>query len=52
MDWIQMVCIALVVGVIGPAFWLGVNVLENKLKSWLRLRRDARQARKATASNR
>lgn len=52
MDWIKFVCVALVVGVIGPLFWLGVNVLENKLKSWLRLRRDARKARKTTTPNR
>lgn len=34
MDWIQAVCTALVVGVIGPAFWLLVAVLENKLTAW------------------
>ena len=38
MDWYKAISVALVVGVIGPAFWLLVNVLETKLQSrgvWL-----------------
>lgn len=42
MDWYKMAGTALVVGVIGPLFWLGVNVLENKLKGWWSLRRRQR----------
>lgn len=36
--------IVLVVGIIGPAFWLGVQVLENKFWLFIRKRRDAKQA--------
>ena len=38
MDWYRFAGTALVVGVIGPLFWLGVNVLSNKLGSWLHAR--------------
>ena len=44
MEWTKMVALALVVGVIGPAFWLGVKVLENKLWLWVGNRRAAKQA--------
>ena len=38
-EWAKPIGIALVVGVIGPLFWLGVNVFENWLKrSWSRIR--------------
>jgi len=33
MDYGRFLGTALIVGLIGPLFWLGVNVLENKLKA-------------------
>ena len=44
MGWEKAVAIALVVGFIGPLFWLGVQVLENKFWLWIRNRRAAKQA--------
>lgn len=54
MDAIKFVCIALVVGVIGPLFWLCVKVLE--LKFWagvesIRRRVRASRAEKAAAAH-
>jgi hypothetical protein len=49
-DYVKMIGIALVVGFIGPLFWLGVNVLETKGKASfhrLRQRRRARHSEKA-----
>lgn len=43
----EMLGIALVVGCIGPLFWLGVNVLENKLKALLSKEAAKRKARRA-----
>lgn len=43
MNWEKAVALALVVGVIGPLFWLGVQVLENKFWLWLRKVRSAKQ---------
>jgi hypothetical protein len=43
----KFIATALVVGVVGPLFWLGVKVLENKLKSLadkLSRRRRAKQS--------
>lgn len=35
----ELLGVALVTGVIGPLFWLGVNVMENRLRAaWSRLR--------------
>ena len=47
MEWTKMVALALVVGVIGPAFWLGVKVLEGKFWLWLGNCRAAKQAARA-----
>lgn len=55
-DWYRAAGTALAVGVIGPLFWLGVNVLENQIKLLIgrfRIAFRARQAEKsARASNR
>lgn len=51
MDWIKMACIALVVGVIGPLFWLGVNVFETWFWRSLRGWRDRRQRSKQSAAS-
>lgn len=48
-DFGKAVGIALVVGVIGPAFWMSVKVLEGKLWLWVGNRRAAKQA--AAANN-
>jgi hypothetical protein len=53
-DYVKMICIALVVGFIGPLFWLGVNVLETKGKASFarfRQRRRARHAEKAARAD-
>lgn len=47
MDAIKMAAIALVVGVIGPLFWLGVKVFENWL--WLSVGRLKDRLRAAKA---
>lgn len=49
MEWEKAVAIALVVGFIGPAFWLGVQMLERRFWLWIRGRREAKQA--AAANN-
>lgn len=49
MSWERMLGTALVVGVIGPLFWLGVNMLENWLK---RLVSDRKAKKAATADGR
>lgn len=36
-DWYRAAGTALVVGVIGPLFWLGVGVLENRIRLGLNL---------------
>ena len=54
MDYVKMVCIALVVGVIGPLFWLLVGVLENRIRlllGRLRQRLRARHAEKSARAN-
>lgn len=43
MDWIKLVCIALVVGVIGPLFWLGVQSFEAWLWRSIAALRDRRR---------
>jgi hypothetical protein len=48
MDWPKAIGLALVIGLIGPLFWLGVNVLESRLKQWLR----GRKTQKTTAAER
>lgn len=45
MNWERAVAVALVVGLIGPLFWLGVNYLKNKAKALLRKQIAKRQAR-------
>ena len=47
MEWVKVVSIALVVGLIGPLFWLGVNVLETKGRASLSRFRQRRRARHA-----
>lgn len=49
-DWYRAFGTVLVVSFIGPLFWLGVNVLENKLKLKWGLLRDARRRQKAAAA--
>lgn len=52
-DWYRALGTALVVGIIGPLFWLGVNVLENRIRLLLGRVSDlvrARKAQKATAA--
>lgn len=54
-DWYRAAGTALAVGIIGPLFWLGVNVLENRIRLWigsLRIAIRARQAEKATRAQR
>jgi hypothetical protein len=55
MEWEKFLATALVVGVIGPLFWLGVKVLENRLRLlwglWQQHWR-ARQAKKARTPHR
>lgn len=54
-DWYRALGTVLVVGFIGPLFWLGVNVLEAKLKlGWGLLRETLRHRRnqKAAAAQR
>ena len=46
-DWYRALGTALVVGIIGPLFWLGVNVLENRLRLLLGRVGDLIRARKA-----
>jgi hypothetical protein len=46
MDWIKVACIALVVGVIGPLFWLGVDVFQNWVYGLLRRVRQKAQRRR------
>lgn len=50
-DWYRAAGTVLVVGFIGPLFWLGVNVLENKLKLGWGLLRDARRRKKAARAS-
>lgn len=45
----KVFAVALVAGVIGPLFWLGVNVAEGKLKRLLREKIAQRKARRAAA---
>lgn len=52
MSWQQFLATALVVGVIGPLFWLGVNVFENALKSWANRALQRWRAKKARAQGR
>jgi hypothetical protein len=53
MDWIKMACIALVVCVIGPLFWLGVNTFETWVwRSVGRWRVRRHQAKQAAPTNR
>lgn len=43
-DWYRAVGTALMVSIIGPLFWLGVNVLENRLRlGWTLLRERLRR---------
>lgn len=51
MDWIKFACIALVVGIIGPLFWLGVNLFEVWFWRSLRRLRASRQAKKSAATH-
>lgn len=46
-DWYRALGTALVVGIIGPLFWLGVNVLENRIRLLLGRVSDLVRARKA-----
>lgn len=46
-DWYRAVGTALIVGFVGPLFWLGVNVLENRIRLSLGRLRDGIRARKA-----
>lgn len=49
-DWYRFFGTALVVGVIGPLFWLGVNVLENRLRlGWALLRERLRRRHREQA---
>lgn len=53
MDFVKMACVALVVGVIGPLFWLLVKVLENKfwlLVCRLKSRLNSAKAQKSAAA--
>ena len=47
MDWYKGLALALVVGVIGPLFWLCVNVFENWLKGRINLLKQRWRSRKA-----
>lgn len=44
MEWREAIGIAIVVGFIGPLFWLCVQILEAKFWLWVRNRRAAKQA--------
>ena len=49
-DWYRFFGTALVVSVIGPLFWLGVNVLENRLRlGWALLRERLRRRHREQA---
>lgn len=49
-DWYRAVGTALVVSVIGPLFWLGVNVLENRIRlGWTLLRERLRRRHREQA---
>lgn len=45
----QFLAVALVTGIIGPLFWLGVNVAEGKLRRLLSEQAAQRKARRAAA---
>ncbi len=47
MEYGRILGIVLVVGFIGPLFWLGVQVLEAKLWLWVGKRRASKQAARA-----
>lgn len=49
MDASRFLGAAVVVGIIGPLFWLGVNVLEVRLRGLLRKKIAERKARRAAA---
>jgi hypothetical protein len=44
-DWYRAAGVALIVGVVGPIFWLGVNSFEN----WLKRSINERKAKKSAA---
>jgi hypothetical protein len=48
MDGYRLAATALVVGIIAPLFWLGVGVLENRLRRLLAEQVAKRKARRAT----
>ena len=47
MTWERFLATALIVGVVGPLFWLGVGLLENRLTRLL----SDRKAKQAAAAN-
>lgn len=52
MDWPKAVGIAIVVGVIGPIFWLGVNIAETKIRLFFsRYQSRRRHAKQSAASH-
>lgn len=49
MEYGRILGIVLVLGVIGPLFWMGVQTLEEKFWLFLRNRRAAKQAARSQA---
>lgn len=49
MNGYQIVATALIVGLVGPLLWLGVGVLENRLRRLLSKQIAQRKARRAAA---